>query len=115
MKVIIVIALMFLLVGCATQTIETSNEDGVFETASDSKLFEVRLNGATFSPDTIIVNQGDTVRFVFMNEAPYTFTLEGYGLYERVAATHIDFVANQKGSFDFECVECNTAGILVVQ
>lgn len=67
------------------------------------------LNHYGFTPDTITVNQGDTVVIHFYNthdDTPHTFTLPAYNLNVNVPADQnktFSFTAAQAGTFVFTC------------
>ena len=72
------------------------------------KSFTVIGKKFFYSPNTLSVNQGDVVKLTFRNEeGMHDLVIEGYGKATRVIAQGseeaIQFVANQKGTFQFYC------------
>ena len=109
---------MLLITACTNETTETTEKIVVVETGEETNYadFEMRLTDGTFSPDTIEVNVGDTVRLDFVNTEPYTFSLEAYGVMDTVSNNRLEFVANEVGIFEFICLDCDglVTGVLKV-
>lgn len=60
-----------------------------------------------FEPNTITVNQGDTVRLQIKNiDVTHGFSLPAFGVNKQLDAgktTTVEFVADKKGTFTFAC------------
>lgn len=79
----------------------------------------------SFSPSSITVNMGDTVKLHIKSvDVPHGFSLPEFGVTKTLSAgktTDIEFVASKKGTFTFTCsVQCGSGhngmdGTLVVQ
>lgn len=116
--VIAILAVMFLMTACTKETITVADkivvvEDGGEE--AETKLVEIMIRGNTFNPDTIIVTQGDTLRLQFMNSKPFIFSFPEYGIAERVSNNQLEFIADQKGVFEFTCLDCEDAVVGVLK
>jgi heme/copper-type cytochrome/quinol oxidase subunit 2 len=76
----------------------------------DYRSFNISIRGGTFSPDTVIVKQGDTVNLEFTAvDAAYAFTQPDYGFNTPIAEGKpqtIQFQALQTGNFAFYCASC---------
>ena len=89
------------------------------------KEFSLTAKRWSFTPNTVTVNQGDTVKFSITSvDVTHGFTISEFGVSERLIpgrTTEVEFVADQKGSFTFFCtVFCGSGhggmrGTLVVQ
>lgn len=115
--VIAILAIMFLITACSKET-TTIDEIVVVEDGGEeagTKLVEIIMQGSTFNPNTIIVTQGDTLRLQFMNSESFMFSLPEYGLAERVSSNQLVFVADQKGVFEFTCLDCENAVVGVLK
>lgn len=133
-NIVIILALVALsLTACATeQTAEEPvmvNKYFMFESQdqeSNVQIMELRLlraerettpgefdkddfddldrNLERFFPETLVVEQGDTVAIAFNTEKPNFITVNGVG-YSAKAGTYI-FKAEKKGSYEIECLDC---------
>lgn len=90
------------------------------------KEFDLTASRFRFTPNRIVVNQGDTVRIrVHSADVKHGFAIEPFNVKEIVPSggetVTIEFVASQAGTFKFACSEyCGTGhegmnGVLVVQ
>jgi len=74
------------------------------------RSFSIVAQNGSFSPDTIIVKQGDTVDLeVDAVDADYSFTLPNYGFNPSISkgkTQRIEFEAVQTGNFTFYCASC---------
>lgn len=74
------------------------------------RSFNINADKNTFSPDTIIVNQGDTVNLeITAVDAAYEFNQPDYGFSVPIAqgkTQRIQFQALQSGDFTFYCASC---------
>ncbi|MAE13034.1 hypothetical protein CMO92_00575 [Candidatus Woesearchaeota archaeon] len=68
---------------------------------------EHRYTGKSFQPDTIYVNQGDTVNLFLANQNNIYFTIPSLGIEERLNHGLITFKAEHKGSFEYICLDCD--------
>ncbi|MBU1201877.1 MAG: cupredoxin domain-containing protein [Nanoarchaeota archaeon] len=112
MRWMLLALILLLLAACTEKTIvNTQSETGLEQPkttpTTKSKTIEIRLTANDiFEPNTIEVEEGTNVRLQFMNADPHTFSLSGYRITEKVSNNHLDFVANKKGTFSFECMDC---------
>lgn len=107
--IIALFAVLVLLTACSGQEIIIGESHSISEMDVEGiQVVEVRMDKATFEPNTIEVEEGTTLRLVFMNEEPYTFTMEGYSVTETVnTGNYIQFVADRTGTFQYSCVDCD--------
>jgi heme/copper-type cytochrome/quinol oxidase subunit 2 len=74
------------------------------------RSFNIKIDGGAFSPNTVIVKQGDTVNLELTAvDASYGFTLPSYKLNAPIAegkTQTIQFQALQIGDFTFYCGSC---------
>jgi len=74
------------------------------------RSFDISIKNNVFSPDTVIVNQGDTVDLeIDAVDANYAFTQPDYGFNAPIAegkTQRIQFQALQSGNFTFYCSSC---------
>ena len=74
------------------------------------RSFNISIQNGTFSPDTVIVKQGDTVNLELAAiDAAYGFTQPDYGFNVAIAkgkTQTIQFQALQNGNFTFYCASC---------
>lgn len=85
-------------------------ENETSEDKADSKVKIVNVTGSNFqfSPKTITVNKGDTVRIVFSSENGFhAFVLDQFGVKTKTLNTGgtdiAEFVADQAGTFEYYC------------
>jgi|TARA_B100002003_G_C14092751_1_gene525583 cytochrome c oxidase subunit 2 len=75
--------------------------------ASEVKEFSMTARQWEFDPNTIIVNQGDTVKLTITSaDVTHGFNLPDFGIRERLdpgKTVEIEFVADKKGTFTFAC------------
>jgi len=79
--------------------------------AAKLRTFSIRANNDEFSPDTVIVNLGDTVRLdLTAVDKNYDFFQPDYGLKNssigKGQTAHVAFQATAAGKFTFYCVSC---------
>lgn len=76
----------------------------------DYRSFTLSIQSNAFSPDTVIVNQGDTVNLeITAIDANYEFTQPDYGFNDAIKkgkTQRIQFQALQSGDFTFYCESC---------
>lgn len=74
------------------------------------RSFDISVSPSGFTPSTIIVSQGDTVRLMLRTaSAPGDFSQPDYGLRASVQANSaqlVEFQAGLSGSFSFFCGSC---------
>lgn len=71
------------------------------------KEVEIRIDNDEFEPLTIEVNQNDEVKLVFLNKEPIFFSMDGYGINEKITTGVINFIADKKGEFSYYCLDCD--------
>lgn len=108
-----------------TVTDETAEEEAEEPAGTIVKSFDLTARQWTFTPDTITVQQGDTVHFTITSEdVAHGFFLPEFNVSETLSpgqVTEAEFVADQKGTFTFSCnVFCGSGhsqmnGTLVVE
>ena len=88
----------------------TESETEPSPTQSGGEVTEVTVtnDGNSFSPESITVNQGDTVQITFQStENVHTFTLPEFnvdtGNVNPGDAKMVEFVADSQGEFEFYC------------
>jgi plastocyanin len=117
-KIIAILAiLMLFLTACGSETTEETETTDA-DTTATVKEFEVRMYEDKIDPTTMTVNEGDTVRLVFLNTNPKHFSLEKFDIEEDVTTGVIEFVASEKGAFEYRCSDCdqeNLYGVLKVR
>lgn len=83
---------------------ETSDDDA---TESAVQEFDVAASQFEFTPGTITVKQGDTVKLNLSSEdVPHGFSLAAFDITETLTpgkTTTVEFVADQVGTFSFIC------------
>ncbi len=91
----------------ASTTAATSTDSS---TVSQGPVKEFTVTGAnfSFSPNTISVKKGDTVKITFKNaEGYHDLRLDDFGVFTKMivagAEDTIQFVANRVGSFEYYC------------
>ena len=87
--------------------------------------FSITARNWEYDPGRIVVNKGDTVRFVITSvEGTHGFNLPAFGVNERLVpgqTISVEFVADKEGTFSFSCnIPCGKghggmAGELVVE
>ena len=98
------------------QTVETQPEPSTQPTATPSptpttrpsiKEFSMTAKRFTFTPSTITVNLGDTVKLhITSQDTLHGITIPDYGIAKNLPAgstVDIQFVADKKGTFTFQC------------
>lgn len=74
------------------------------------RSFSLKIDNNAYTPNTIIVNQGDTVNLVIAAvDGNYGFTQPDYGLSSTIAkgkTQTIQFQALESGKFTFYCATC---------
>jgi plastocyanin len=86
---------------------ETS-PSGAMMMKESEKAFEVDGSNFKFSPSTLTVNEGDTVKITFKNtQGFHNFIIDEFNAKSKtIQANQTDeltFVANKKGTFEFYC------------
>ncbi len=114
----------------ATKTEETKvddskNEETISTPVSTIKNFSITAQQWSFSPATITVNNGDTVKLsIKSTDVDHGFFLADFGVSETLKAgttTNVSFIANKSGTFSFSCsVFCGSShssmvGTLIVK
>ena len=76
----------------------------------DYRSFNITIQGGAYSPDTVIINQGDTVNLeLTAADAAYGFDQPDYGFNAAIPegkTQTIQFQALQSGNFIFYCASC---------
>lgn len=109
-----------------TNQSQTINENSQSQTNSgDIKEFSIIAKNWEFQPETITVNEGDTVRLsVESVDVTHGISIPEFGINENLEpgkTTTIEFIADKKGNFPFFCsVYCgsghgNMRGSLIVE
>lgn len=74
------------------------------------RSFTINISGGAYTPNTVIVNKGDTVHInLTAVDGNYDFTQSNYGLSLAVAKGQtkvVQFDANAAGKFTFYCASC---------
>lgn len=74
---------------------------------SEVKTFSITAKQFEFSPSSITVNEGDTVRIsITTKDATHGFVIPDFGINKVVnpgATVTVEFVADKKGTFSFRC------------
>lgn len=86
--------------GSATTTTTTTTQAG-------AKEFSITASQWKFEPNTINVNQGDTVKLQIRSiDVTHGFNLPAFGVNKQLDAGKtitVEFVADKKGTFTFSC------------
>lgn len=125
-KILVPLAFMLLAAGCgSSQPAATANPTPTPQpmTASPAptptptngpvKTFNVSGQNYSFSPSTISVNKGDTVKITFTNNGgwPHNFALDEFNVKSQTVqvgqSDTVQFVADKAGSFQFYCSVAN--------
>ena len=90
---------------------EDEVEEAVVVSDSEIKEFDMTAKQWEFTPSTITVNEGDTVRLNIKSEdVTHGFAISEFGVNERVLpgeTTSVEFIADKKGEYTFFCsVQC---------
>ena len=98
--------------GCIGQGGTQPTPDRI-EPTGEIKEFEVTANQWEFTPSTITVNKGDTVKLKITSvDVTHGFTLPDFGINEVLGPgkdVHVEFVADKTGTFSFWCsVPCGS-------
>ena len=113
--------------GCAQKETESATATAVLETAATGEVKEFTMTAKNwdFSPSTIMVHQGDTVKLHIKSiDVPHGFILPDFGINQDLPpgkTVDVEFVADKAGTFPFRCsVFCGSGhremiGQLVVQ
>ncbi len=96
-----------------TPTTVNSNSTNAITTTTTVKEFDLVAKQFNFEPNTITVNQGDTVVLNITGaDVPHGFSLPDFNINETITPNQtktIEFVANKAGTFTFSCsVVCGT-------
>lgn len=80
------------------------------------KTFEIDASNFAFTPNQIIVNEGDTVQINFTNsQGIHNFTIEGLNIQTKTIqkgeSEQITFTAGKKGTYTFTCKVGNHAAM----
>lgn len=86
---------------------ETPTEDKAMD-SEQVKTIEIDGSNFKFTPNTITVNQGDTVKIVFKNSQGFhDFTLDEFDVKTKTIQANetdeVTFTADKKGAFQFYC------------
>lgn len=102
--------------GAATSSVPTGVAVPVVQGAGDPsgnvsyRSFNITIQNGVYNPDTVIVNQGDTVNLeLTAADAAYGFTQPDYGFDAAIPegkTQTIQFQALQSGNFTFYCSSC---------
>jgi len=92
---------------------EDEVEEAVVVSDSEIKEFDMTAKQWEFTPSTITVNEGDTVRLNIKSEdVTHGFAISEFDVNERVLpgkTTIVEFVADKKGEYTFFCsVQCGS-------
>jgi plastocyanin len=95
-------------VNTSTNTEVTPPVSSPTETAGTVKSFTVTGKPFSFTPTSMVVNKGDTVKITFVNEAgTHDFVLDEFNVKTKVLqggqSETVEFVANKTGSFEYYC------------
>lgn len=92
------------------QNVVTGTQPSTTPMSNSGKVITVKVEGGMFyfSPNTIKVNKGDTVKIVFTNiEGKHDFVIDEFNVKTEVLAENatqtIKFVADKVGSFEYYC------------
>lgn len=117
----VLILLMILIVGCAPTepalpsmaTEETNvvqaepSSAAVVENPATTQQFSISAKQWEFSPSTITVKKGTTVKLTITSEdVAHSFTLSDFGVNEKLEpgkTVQVEFVADKSGEFTFLC------------
>lgn len=85
---------------------------GVTVTTPKTQNFTIVADNYSFSPQTISVNKGDTVRITLKNtNGTHDLKVDGYDVKTKLLQSGgedtIEFVANKSGSFEYYCTYGN--------
>jgi heme/copper-type cytochrome/quinol oxidase subunit 2 len=118
---------LVLVFGCAQQTQpEAQDVEGEqIKETGDIKEFTMTAKKWDFTPSTITVNEGDTVKLTITStDVTHGFSLSEFNINERLEPNQpvdVEFVADKAGTFTFRCnVPCGSGhsamkGTLVVK
>lgn len=102
--------MLIFIIGCSQSGKEIqSPENEVTETevTGEVKEFTMTAKQWEFIPNTITANKGDKVKITIKSvDVSHGFNLPDFGINERLdpgKEVHIEFVADKKGTFDFQC------------
>ena len=108
-----------------TTDTSTSTSQDTTQPAQETKEFDVIAKQWEFSPNPIVVNEGDNVVLNIQSiDVTHGFVLSAFSVNERLSpgqTTKVEFTADKKGSFSFFCnvASCGVGhsgmnGILIV-
>lgn len=108
--IIILIFGVLLISGCTQSAPPASSPPA---TTGEIKEFNITAKQWEFSPSTINVNKGDTVKLHITSiDVTHGFGLPDFGVYETLnpgSTIDVEFVADKTGTFTFACtVVCGT-------
>lgn len=91
-----------------TETGAMMKKDNAITESKSTKTFEVSAKNFSFTPSTIKVKQGDTVKIVFKNtEGLHNFIIDEYSVATKQiqddSEETVEFVASKKGDFEYYC------------
>ncbi len=121
-----IITLTFI-VGCSSADTTSTTQTVATNTpiSGEVKEFSMTAKQWQFSPDTITVNKGDTVKITIKSiDVNHGITIPDFGINEKLnpgEVVNIEFVADKEGTFTFFCnVFCGSGhngmkGILIVK
>jgi cytochrome c oxidase subunit 2 len=106
----ILIAMVAILgVGVAYKNFGADKDKAAVNTGAVKEItITAQKNKWNWTPEDIVVNQGDTVKLTIVNEDEYDhgIAIDAYGISQRVPALgtiEAEFVATQPGDFPFYC------------
>lgn len=126
---LLLIALSLLVAGCSTTQEETTSnetptenvetvETTMVEVAQQEEPIiveeEVRLTKAGFFPQTFNVNEGETLRLVFLLDEAQFISIDALGIAEEVQTTTLDLTFATPGEYDMLCVDCEDTPVAVI-
>lgn len=93
--------------GCANQQSAQNSPATSVQSTGEVKEFTITAKRWSFSPSTITVNQGDTVKLKITSiDVTHGFSLPTFGVNANLnpgQETVVEFTADKKGTFGFRC------------
>lgn len=101
---------MVIIAGCSSSTTDTNP---IIDYEGEVKEFKMTAKQWDFEPNTITVNQGDTVKLSIESiDVAHGFAISKYDINTVLnpgQTTNIEFVATTKGTYSFFCsVQCGS-------
>lgn len=105
-----------MVVGVETATKEPSNDirqENTVKKTGGTREFTITAFNYGFSPETILVTQGDIVKLkLSSSDIPHGFAIDEYNISEYLDSKSektVEFMANKKGTFTYYCdVPCGS-------